>query len=89
MTDREIYINIAESKGISNHFMDTIKDCSKLIGELSCWLRGEERNIIGEIADIEIRIGILRMLFDEYKIDNVKREKLLRLQKRLGNGKQP
>lgn len=56
-----------------------MEECGELIQAISKSIRGKEHNIEEEIADVEIMIQQLKMIFDKDKVEKIKQQKLYRL----------
>jgi MazG nucleotide pyrophosphohydrolase domain. len=57
------------------------EECAELIQALSKDLRGKEHNVEEEIADVLIMIEQLTHIYDNYKIEKYREEKIDRLNK--------
>lgn len=67
-----------------------MEECSELIKELSKNIRGadNEAQIAEEIADVEITLDQMKILFNcDYDVETQKASKLLRLAQRVGDAK--
>ncbi len=74
--------------GVEAQKMMIVEECSELITAISHQLRGRQSNVEEEIADAEIVLEQARVIFDSKKIDEIKKEKLDRLNKRIIKAKQ-
>lgn len=62
-----------------------IEEMSELIQALSKYKRGKEHNVEEEIADVCIMMDQLKLIFDNRKVQKIKRRKIARLGSRLQN----
>lgn len=93
MTDREkresakgeIYEQAIEEWGREAQLMMAIEECSELIKDLTKLYRGDtvDQNVAEEVADVEIMMRQLRVLFGEETVESYKQRKLDRLESRL------
>ncbi|AIY81268.1 hypothetical protein U728_1686 [Clostridium botulinum 202F] len=60
-----------------------IEEMAELTQAISKFKRGKNHNVEEEVADVEIMLEQMRLIFDSNKIEGIKREKILRLEKRL------
>lgn len=58
-----------------------MEEMAELIQAISKSIRGKDHNIEEEIADVEIMISQLKIMYDNSKVDMIKQEKLNRLKK--------
>jgi hypothetical protein len=85
MTDREVYEKAVLQWGEASQLDMAIEECAELIVALQHWKReriGTDK-VIEEIADVEIMMGQLRVMFDGEKVDWRHRGKIQRLKERL------
>jgi len=87
MTPQELYQQASSLWGESAQIAIAIEEMAELIQSLIRFARDREdvsvANVREEIADVEIMIGQLRMIFDTHMIDKIKKSKLFRLRKRI------
>jgi NTP pyrophosphatase (non-canonical NTP hydrolase) len=85
MNEEEIY-NLAIKKwGVSSQMGVAQEECAELIKAISKWFRNIDNgeNLEEEVADVEIMLEQLKIILDKDLIQEKKREKLKRLQKRV------
>ncbi len=63
-----------------------VEECAELIASVNRLRRGRTKDeaVIEELADVDILIGQMRLVFDQAEIDEIKRKKLTRLAERVG-----
>jgi len=64
-----------------------VEECLELVHAIMKFMRNDgwdAENIEEEVADVEIMMAQLRLIFNTNRITKVKRKKLRRLQRRLG-----
>jgi len=86
LDEKEIYLKAIKTFGKNKQLVVAMEECSELIKELSKCIRdkGNIQNLAEEIADVEIMIGQLLLIFNCYGSYNAKKtEKLTRLAERL------
>lgn len=83
----EIYHKAIRNYGIYGQCDVCIEECSELIQAISKFKRGKNHNVEEEVADLEIMLEQMRIMFDNKKIDDIKRKKINRLSRRLDRGK--
>lgn len=64
-----------------------MEECGELIQALSKYLRGKNHNVEEEIADMEIMIQQLKIMFDSKSIDEWAENKINRLDNRIESRK--
>ena len=82
LDEKEIYMKAIKTFGKEKQLVVAMEECSELIKELSKFIRGKGniKNLAEEIADVEIMIGQLLLIFNCYgAYNNQKTEKLKRL----------
>lgn len=80
MNRQELYKTALSAFGIDAQIIVAIEELSELIKELTKYLRGEEENIDGEMADVEIMLEQLVFMFNNREtIEKFKTFKLERL----------
>ena len=82
---KELYQKAIEVWGDAAQQLMIVEECAELIQAIMKSFRGYEAvaEICEEIADVEIMIEQMRIIFDEIFIDACKEEKLERLVKRI------
>lgn len=83
MNEQELYIEAIRQWGAEAQLAMVVEECAELITAVLHCLRGRNANVPEEIADVEIMLGQLRLMFDPNLIDQHKTAKLKRLRKRL------
>lgn len=83
MTD--VYEQAVQEWGREAQIMMAIEECSELIKELTKLYRGDtvDQNVPEEVADVEIMMEQMRVLFGDKTVETYKRRKLDRLESRL------
>ena len=89
LKESEIYVAAVKHFGVVQQKLKTIEELSELARALARDLpldAGEdaERNVQEEIADVEIMLNQMRLLYDPREIDDWKDSKLERLARMLG-----
>ncbi|MGN0905849.1 MAG: hypothetical protein ACI4NM_01770 [Bullifex sp.] len=76
---------IADHYGICGQLQITMEECAELIQACSKVMRkGDRRNLIEEIADVEIMIYQLKYLFECFdEVDELKKKKIRRQLERI------
>lgn len=62
-----------------------MEEMAELTQAISKSLRGKDHNVEEEIADVEIMVTQLKLMYDNEKVEKIKQEKLQRLERVLGN----
>lgn len=65
--------------GAATQQVVAMEECGELIQAISKSIRGKEHNVEEEIADVEIMLQQLKMIFDRDKVEKIKQQKLYRL----------
>ncbi len=89
--DRELLLEIIEHYGIENQMMQCIEEMGELIQAINKYRRSEfsdscidaYNQVIEEIADVQIMIEQMRLMFNGDDVDKVIAEKLERMRGRL------
>lgn len=89
--DSELLLKIIDTYGIENQMMQCIEEMGELIQAINKYRRAEfsvscidaYNQVIEEIADVQIMIEQMRMIFNEDDVDKVIAEKLERMRERL------
>jgi len=87
MKEREIYSAAIERWGVATQVMMAMGEFGELIAALNrriCQGRGDDSDVIDEIADAEIMLAQLRHIFGAERVDERRAEKLTRLGNMLG-----
>lgn len=79
--DEEIVLctKAIENFGPATQQVVAMEECGELIQAISKSIRGAEHNVEEEIADVEIMIEQLKLMFDRKKVEAIKQQKLYRL----------
>ena len=81
---KEIYKKAIEKFGVDGQFLKAAEECNELSKELIKTVNTREaQNITEEIADVEIMLEQLKIIFDKEIIKEIKNKKLKRLKNRL------
>ena len=88
---REVYEQAVEEWGREAQIMMAIEECSELIKELTKLYRGDtvDQNVAEEVADVEIMMEQMRILFGDKNVHKHKLRKLDRLNTRLEWSQEP
>ena len=81
--DIEIYKSAITKYGEYAQIDMVIEEMAELTQALSKYKRGKLHNVEEEIADVEIMLEQMRLIFDSKKVDEIKRSKIVRLDKRV------
>lgn len=76
---RDLYDKLRDEFGVNEQIKVAQEECAELIVAISHYRRGRNHNVEEEIADVEIMIEQLRLMFDENKINSIKEKKLERM----------
>ena len=81
-----IYAEAVKKWGHNLQFDMLVEECAELIAAMNRLKRGRSDLVplLEEIADVEIMLGQMRVIFDPELIETVKRKKLTRLAERTG-----
>lgn len=88
MKKSEVYYNAINIFGAKNQLRQTQEECAELIVAINKYFRSENApehyiGLIEEIADVEIMIEQLKLIFDKESIRLMKNQKIERLEKLL------
>lgn len=84
LTENQVYVEAIQKWGAESQLRQTIEECAELIVALSKALRGKEGHttaIIEEMADVEIMLNQLNLIFGREDVLKIKGEKLDRLRR--------
>ena len=89
--DKEILLKAIETYGIENQMLQCVEEMAELTqainkyfrAEFSYSAKGAYDSVIEEIADVQIMIEQMRLMFDGQDVDKVIEAKLQRLEERL------
>lgn len=79
----ELYNKVIRLYGIYTQCDQVIEEIAELIQAINKFKRGKAHNVEEEIADCEIMLEQMRIMFDSNKINKIKRKKILRLQRKV------
>lgn len=81
MTDEEIVVckKAVDTFGVANQQLKAVEEMGELIQAISKALIGKEHNVEEEIADVEIMLTQLKIMYDLKKIEEWKEFKINRL----------
>lgn len=87
MDENEIYQKAIDKFGHESQVKMAIEECGELIVALMHLGRGRVaiQSVIEEIADVEIIMGQLRVLFGSDEVDRIKGQKLEKLRGMINN----
>ena len=82
---RELYERAVKKWGYHTQMMVAIEECAELIVALNKFFRDghQQHRVLEGIADVEIMMEQLRLMFDENEINGYRKDKLARLKRRL------
>lgn len=87
---KDLYQRVIDTYGTGSQLMVAVEELSELQKEICKAFRGKlnEQNLIEEIADVEIMIEQVKMIYDlnDDEIEAEKQVKLWRLSERLNDG---
>lgn len=84
MTDNEILSTAIRIFGAEAQKIVAIEECTELAQAITHEIRGREHNIPEEIADVEIMLAQLKLIYGcESEVERIKRQKLDRLYDRI------
>ena len=69
--------------GLHAQMLQTCEECAELQQALLHHLRGRQSDVVGEIADVLIMAGQMRLAFGTEEVDRAVEMKLARLKERL------
>lgn len=74
-----------EHYGVHSQIVKCMEECGELIQALARKMRGEENieNVVEELADVEIMLMQMRMVFGRHEAHRVRTQKLARLKMRM------
>lgn len=81
--DIEIYQSAIAKYGQYAQIDMVIEEMAELTQALSKYKRGKTHNVEEEIADVEIMLEQMRLIFNSKKVDEIKQSKITRLDKRV------
>ena len=81
MTDEEIVVckKAIDTFGVANQQLKAVEEMGELIQAIAKALIGKEHNVEEEIADVEIMLTQLKIMYDLKKIEEWKEFKINRL----------
>ncbi|MBM7836427.1 hypothetical protein [Clostridium sardiniense] len=77
--EKDIYRKVLLEFGSNMQKIVCMEECAELQQALSKDIRHDNHNVEEEIADVEIMIGQMKLLYDIDKIEKIKAEKLKRI----------
>ncbi len=79
------YYDIVKKYGAKNQIIKSVEELNELTVELFKAYKGEENNILEELADVEVMLLQLKIIFklDEKELNNVKEFKIKRTLERV------
>jgi NTP pyrophosphatase (non-canonical NTP hydrolase) len=79
--EKEIVIceKAIDTFGYAHQKLKIIEELGELLSAIARSLNDEKNNVEEEIADVEVVLAQARLMFDENKIDEIKKAKLERL----------
>ena len=83
LTDEEIVVckKAVDTFGVANQQIKAVEEMGELIQAISKALIGKEHNVEEEIADVEIMLTQLKIMYDLKKIEKWKEFKINRLKR--------
>jgi len=89
INERKLYESAVIQWGRNSQLAMVQEECAELIAAISHLRRRNSlEELLGEIADVEIMLGQLRIMFGDADIDAIKKAKLERLAQRLEGAEQ-
>ena len=87
-----IYLSALKKWGLESQMLLAAEECNELIAELLRQFRCNRQNVSGlleEMADVDIMLGQLRIIFAEYdnEFSKIKQRKLKNVEELLDGGK--
>ena len=81
MTDEEVVVckKAIDTFGVANQQLKAVEEMGELIQAISKAIIGKEHNVEEEIADVEIMLTQLKIMYDLKKIEEWKEFKINRL----------
>lgn len=89
MIDQEILKQAIETWGVPSQVNLAQEECAELIVALSHKWRGRESDVIGEIADVQILLDELKLIFGQEAVETVIKQKMDRLKRRIAEAQNP
>lgn len=89
MIEKQILWAAIDKWGIESQIILLMEECAELTVALSHKWRGQDVNVIEEIADVQIMLDTLKLVFGEDEVKQAIRTKVARLKKRLGANENP
>jgi hypothetical protein len=89
MMDIAILQQAVDTWGVESQVIMAMEEMAELTVALSHAWRGREANVIEEIADVQIMLDEMKLIFGESAVNQAIGEKLSRLKKRLDNADKP
>lgn len=81
----KLYRNAITTYGQRSQMIVAMQECSELIQAITKYFIGRETNLEEKIADVEIMLEQLKIMFNEPQVELIKESKLNRLEQRLCN----
>ncbi|WP_315080801.1 hypothetical protein [uncultured Clostridium sp.] len=82
-TKYDVYKKAIAEYGEYGQLDIVIEEMAELTQAISKFKRGKIHNVEEEVADVEIMLEQMKLIFDSNKIEGIKQEKILRLEQRL------
>lgn len=89
MIDQQILLQAIETWGIESQIVLAMEECVELIVALSHDWRGRCADVIEEIADVQILLDELKIIFGEENVEQLINQKMARLRERLASREMP
>jgi hypothetical protein len=83
LTDRDMFGDALKTWGIASQVEMMIEECAELVVALQHWKRSRSSDVVSELADVEIMLDQMRLIFGDSKVNDARRAKLNRLEDRL------
>lgn len=83
MIDQQILLQAIETWGIESQIVLAMEECAELIVALSHDWRGRCADVLQEIADVQILLDELKIIFGKENVEQLINQKMKRLKQRL------
>lgn len=80
---KKLYKQAIKQLGKPDQVVRAIEEMGELTHDLARWLNGRSNHVEEEMADVLICMEVLMLIFDKDKVEEVKKQKLERMQRRL------
>lgn len=84
---KKLYKRAIKELGKPDQVIRAIEEMGELTHDLARWLNGRPNSVEEEMADVLICMEVLMLIFDKDKVEEVKKKKLTRMERRM-NGEE-